>query len=101
MSIMQKRYWEKESKSIPYMILFPSADEMHRFMEVLRGDGLRCVASNSDYKGLLVNLELRRYGVIHFACKHSCVGDRNYTPNEFISEVYKHWKSMNSPNNDE
>ena len=87
---------EMEEKSIPYMVLFPSAKEMHDFMEMLKKDGLQCVASNDTYKGLLVNLDLKRYGVIHRACKFACVGNRDYTPEEFKREVYKPWKIKNS-----
>ena len=71
---------EMEEKSIPYMVLFPLAKEMHDFMKVLQKDGLQCVASNDTYKGLLVNLDLKPYGVIHRACKFACVGNRNYKP---------------------
>lgn len=87
---------EMEEKSIPYMVLFPSAKEMHDFMEMLKTDGLQCVASNDTYKGLLVNLELKRYGVIHRACKFTCVENRDYTPEEFKKEVYEPWKIKNS-----
>lgn len=87
---------EMEEKSIPYMVLFPSAKEMHDFMEMLKKDGLQCVASNDTYKGLLVNLDLKRYGVIHRACKFACVGNRDYKPEEFKREVYEPWKIKNS-----
>lgn len=87
------RYWELEEKSIPYMVLFPTVEEMHCFMKDLQRDGLRCVGGNSDYRGLLVNLELKRFAVIKRACKHECVDDRNYTPAEFIAEVYEGWKA--------
>lgn len=87
---------EMEEKSIPYMVLFPSAKEMHDFMEMLKKDGLQCVASNDTYKGLLVNLDLKRYGVIHRACKFTCVENRDYTPEEFKKEVYEPWKIKNS-----
>ena len=87
---------EMEGKSIPYMVLFPSAKEMHDFMEMLKTDGLQCVASNHSYCGLLVNLDLKRYGVIHRACKFTCVENRDYTPEEFKKEVYEPWKIKNS-----
>lgn len=90
------RYWEMEEKSVPYMVLFPSVDEMHSFINELRQDGFRCVSANHSYRALLVNLELKRCGVIRRACKHSCVGDRNYTPEEYIEEVYTPWKNRNS-----
>ena len=83
------RYWELEKLSVPYMVLFPTVYEMHCFMDVLRRDGLRCVESNYEYRTLLVNLELKRFAVIRQPCKYKCVNDHNYTPEEFISEVYK------------
>ena len=89
----QGRYCEKESTSLPYLIRFPTVEDMHRFMGELRSDGLRCVESNHSYRVLLVNLELKRYGVIYLPCKHSCIGDRAYTPEEFVSEVYNDWKN--------
>ena len=78
---------------MPYMILFLSVSEMHDFMKVLQRDGLQCVASNHSYRVLLVNLDLKRYGVIHRACKFGCLGNRDYTPDEFRKEVYEPWKN--------
>ena len=81
------RYWEMEEKSIPYMVLFPSNEEMQSFILGLKKQGYRCVSNNSDYRALLVNTSLRRCAVITKACKHSCIDDRNYTPKEFEREV--------------
>lgn len=89
----QEKYWEMEEKSMPYMILFPSVSKMNDFMQELQRDGLQCVASNDSYRGLLVNLDLKRYGVIHRACKFGCLGNRDYTPEEFRKEVYEPWKN--------
>ena len=83
------RYWEAEEKSIPYMVLFPSNDEMQQFISKLRTLGFSCVSNNSSYRALLVNVALKRCAVITKACKHSCVGDRNYTPEEFEREILK------------
>lgn len=94
----REKYWEMEEKSMPYMILFPSVTEMHDFMEVLQKDGLHCVASNHSCCGLLVNLDLKRYGVIHRACQFSCVEKRSYTPEEFRKEVYEPWKNRETEN---
>ena len=80
-------YWEAEEKSIPYMVLFPSNDEMQQFISKLKTQGYSCVSNNSSYRALLVNTALKRCAVITKACKHSCVGDRNYTPEEFEQEV--------------
>ena len=93
----KEQYWEMEKKSLPYMVLFPSVEAMWQFMQTLEGDGLRCVSANRDYKGLLVNLELMRYGVIHRACKHACVDDRNFAPEEFRSEIYDGWRASSVP----
>ena len=81
------RYWEMEEKSIPYMVLFPSNEEMQSFILELKQQGYRCVSNNTDYRALLVNTTLRRCAVITKACKHSCISDRNYTPEEFEREV--------------
>lgn len=81
------RYWEAEEKSIPYMVLFPTNDAMQQFISQLREQGYSCVSNNSSYRALLVNTHLKRCAVITKACKHSCVGDRNYTPEEFEQEI--------------
>lgn len=86
-------YWEMEEKSIPYMVLFPTVEDMQSFIGELKQDGIRCVSGNTCYRALLVNLELKRCAVIRRACKHHCVGDRNYTPEEFRKEVYEPWKN--------
>lgn len=83
------RYWERDKKSMPYMVLIRDREEREAFRAFLKSEGLRCVAWNHDYPGVLVNMELRRFGLIHFACKHSCVGDRNYTREEFMKEVHE------------
>lgn len=89
----QEKYWEMEEKSMPYMILFPSVSKMHDFMLELQRNGLQYVASNHSYRGLLVNLDLKRYGVIHRACKFGSLGNRDYTPDEFRKEVFEPWKN--------
>ena len=81
------RYWEKEEKSIPYMVLFPSNEEMQEFILKLKNQGYRCVSNNSDHRALLVNTNLQRCAVITKACKHSCIDGRDYTPEEFEQEI--------------
>ena len=82
------RYWE-EQKSIPYMVLFDDGEKMMKFRDFLLSEGFRAVTGMSGYPGgVLVNMELRRFGQIFYACKYSCVNDRNYTPEEFMNEVY-------------
>lgn len=90
------KYWEMEEKSTPYMVLFPTVDEMLSFIDEIRQDGIRCVCKNTSYRALLVNLELKRCAVIMRACKHSCVDDRNFTPEEFRTEIYEPWKKQNN-----
>lgn len=89
------RYWEMEEKSLPYMIGFPSVPEMFEFIEELKKDGLVSVGTNRSYRHLLVNLELKRYGVIYRACGHSRIGNRDYTVEEFKEEIYLPWKIKN------
>ena len=57
------------------------------------GKGFSCVAWNSDYPGVLVNMELRRFALIEKACKHSCVEDRNFALEEFMDEVFSPWEA--------
>lgn len=80
-------YWEKETKSIPYMVLFPSNKEVQAFILKLKNQGYRCVSNNYSYHALLVNTNLRRCAVITRACKYSCIDDRNYSPEDFEREV--------------
>lgn len=87
------RYWELETKSIPYMVLIRDVRERNEFKDFLKSRGFLCVAWNNDYPGVLVNMELRRFGLIERACKHSCVDDRNYTLEEFMDEVFSPWEA--------
>lgn len=87
-------YRRMDKKSIPYMLLIKDRDKREGFKQYLKELGLRCVAWNSDYPGVLVNIELMRFALIHRACQHSCVGDRNFTMEEFMKEVLEPW--MNS-----
>ena len=88
-----RRYWEIEDRSLPYLVLFPTAGEMREFIRRLDADGLRSVGTNGSHRGLLINLELKRYAVIERACRHACVDDRTYLPEEFVAEVYEDWKA--------
>lgn len=85
-------YWGAEEKQIPYMVLIKDRDKREAFHDFLKNEGFSCVSWNRDYPGVLVNMRLRRFALITKACKHSCVNDRNYTEEEFLSEVYAHWK---------
>lgn len=66
------------------------------FEAVLEEDGLGCISSNESYPALLVNLELMRFAVILKPCKYSCVGDHDWSPEEFLREVYDPWKRERS-----
>ncbi len=79
-------YWE-ERKSLPYMVLECDKAKREEFKEILKRKGFRCVAWNDSYPGVLVNVELKRFGMINRACKHSCVDDRNYSIDEFMVKI--------------
>ncbi|MCD8106791.1 MAG: hypothetical protein LUE20_02360 [Oscillospiraceae bacterium] len=79
-------YWE-ERKSLPYMVLERDKAKQEEFKEILKRKGFQCVAWNDSYSGILVNVELKRFGMINRACKHSCVDDRNYSIDEFTVEI--------------
>ncbi|MCD8150310.1 MAG: HNH endonuclease [Clostridiales bacterium] len=79
-------YW-KERKVLPYMVLVRDKTKRDELRTVLEKDGFRCVAWNEDYPGILVNVELKCFGMIEKACKHSCINDRNYSYDEFVEEI--------------
>ena len=87
------RYWEMEDRSLPYLVLFPTVGGMLEFIRRFDADGLRSAGTNHDHRGLLVNLGLKRYAVIGRACRHACVDDRTYSPEEFAAEVYEDWRA--------
>ena len=82
----QGLYWE-EQKSLPYMVLVREKPKREHLKQILKSKGFRCVAWNDDYPGILVNTNLKRFGMIHAACKHACINDRNYSFDEFIDEI--------------
>lgn len=75
-------YWEEE-KYIPYMVLIYDKELQEKFKVELINLGFSCVTWNYTYPGILVNLELKRFGKITKPCKHSCFDDYNYTYEEF------------------
>lgn len=79
-------YWERK-KYTPYMVLIRDFEEREAFRELLEERGFKLVTWNRYYPGVLVNMELKRFGLIYRPCKHSCVDDRNYTVKEFLIEV--------------
>ena len=76
MDVYYEHYWKER-------------EEFRRFLEQ---KGFRCVDWNQDYPGVLVNLHMRRFALIYRACKHLCVGDRNYTREEFLEKVFRPWE---------
>lgn len=93
------RYWEMEPKQTPYMVLIKDAAKRNGFKAYLTEKGFRCVGWNQDYPGVLVNMKLRRFALITKACKHSCVDDRNFTLDEFISKVFNPWEVEQAKDN--
>lgn len=88
-------YYKRESdkrRVLPYLIVFPSMEAMYDFMTFLKEEGLEQVAYPTDYRGLFVNMEFKTFGPIQKAVKPVCVGDRYYTPEEFMEEVFKPYK---------
>lgn len=79
-------YWE-EDKQIPYMVLIKDRELIERFKEELIELGFRCVSWNDSYPSVLVNIKLKRFGMITRACYHECVDKRNYSYDEFYNEV--------------
>lgn len=82
------KYWEEDVKCIPYMLLIKDVGQRNRFKDFLKENGFSCVDWNGEYPGVLVNMELRRFGMISKACAHTCVDNRNYTVDEFMNEVF-------------
>lgn len=88
-----KAYWEEE-KVLPYIIGCDSPDDRNEFGEFLSSEGIKKVGGGgSTTRALLVNLEFKRWTPMQKAATHSCVNDRGYTKEEFLSEVYEPWKS--------
>lgn len=82
------KYWEPDTESIPYMVLIHYTGQRDEFKGFPLQKGFSCVSWNTDYPGILVNMELHRFDLITRAYKHSCVNGRYYTLDEFIGEVF-------------
>lgn len=95
------KYWELEPKLIPYMVLIKDIGERNSFKDFLKEKGFTCVGWNNAYPGVLVNMELRRFAQIEKACKHSCMGDRDFTLGEFMSEVFSPWEASHQVENEQ
>lgn len=71
------------------MVLIKDRELREMFKNYLEAKGFKCVSWNDSYLGVLVNVELRRFGLINRPCKHSCVNDHDYSIDEFFLAVYK------------
>lgn len=80
--------YRKEPKSIPYSISELDRDVMESFYDFLIAEGFECVDWNLTFHTVLVNTELRRFGMIHLPTYFECVNSRHYTIKEFLDEVY-------------
>lgn len=83
-------YWEMEEKILPYSIKCRNGRTKKALEELLRKDGLRGVWG-TQCRGLLVNLELKRFCSYPMPAKMSCIGSHSYTEEEFLSEIYYPW----------
>lgn len=69
-------------KELPYMVACLNDGDTKKLFDLLKSSGYQCVAWNVGCH-VLVNTEFRRFGMIHYPCKHSCVDDRAYPFEEF------------------
>ena len=83
-----KNYWDLEEKVLPYMVLICNKEEREAFRQFLESENFVCVTWNSLYPGVLVNMQFRRFALIHRPCHFSCVNDRDYSVDSFMNEVY-------------
>lgn len=83
----KNRDWELEQMSIPYMVVIKEKSAREVFRQFLLDAGFRCVHWNGVYSGILVNVELKRFSEIQKACSYKCIGNRNYTMEEFMEEI--------------
>ncbi|WP_311561731.1 hypothetical protein [Peptoniphilus duerdenii] len=80
-------YWE-EPLFTPYGVYDRDPENRESFYDFLISEGFECVNWNSSYPLVLVNLELKRFGLIYLPIAHGCVDSRRYTIQEFLDEVY-------------
>ena len=80
--------YRKEPRSIPYLVTEKDRDVMESFHDFLIDEGYECVTWNLTFHSVLVNTELRRFGMIHLPTYFECVDSRRYTIKEFLDEVY-------------
>ena len=79
---------DAEERVLPYLVVFPSDEDMFDFMDFLKGEGFRQAAYYTGFRGLFINMRFKTYGPIQKAVKATCVDDRHFTPEEFMKEIF-------------
>lgn len=79
-------YWTKPSYT-PYGVYERDKKARNSFYGFLTSKGFKCVSWNDSYPFILVNTELKRFGLIYLPINHDCVDSRHYTIQEFKDEV--------------
>ena len=81
-------YWELEDRVLPYMVLIHDKHKRENFRKFLISEGFECVTWNDSYPGVLVNMQFRRFGLIHRPCNFAHVNNHDYTLDEFMNKIY-------------
>ncbi|MCD8200663.1 MAG: leucine-rich repeat domain-containing protein [Clostridia bacterium] len=79
-------------KYVPYMVRIADEEERENFRRFLETEGFDCRSWNPWYKGVLVNFDLKRFGLIRHPCHYECAEDRTYLREDFLEEVYVPWR---------
>lgn len=77
-----------KERVLPYLVAFPSDEDMFDFMDFLKVKGFRQVAYYAGFRGLFINMRFKTFGPIQKAVKPVCVDDRHFTPEEFMREIF-------------
>lgn len=92
-------YWEEE-KILPYAVREPDFYKREKFYRFLKHCGFRCVTWNYDYPVVLVNMRLRRFGLVYRACMHASLDDcKLYSLEEFLIKFNKYSEFLSFENN--
>ena len=81
-------YWE-EKKVLPYMVRETNKEKREAFKEYLIEKGFECCGWNDSYPGILVNVEFKRFAMIHRPFSFSHKNNRDYTISQFKYEILK------------
>lgn len=84
------QYCGMGEKILPYSIKCKNAQTKKALEELLRKNGLKNVCG-SQCRGLLVNLELKRFCSYPRPASMSCIGNHSYSEESFLSEIYYPW----------